>query len=94
MIWRGKTARSLRCRANDIDLAMANGLDLMDIFYMNDILLSQTAVELEEEYMEDVLLCQAGDSPAFNMAPSDENYVAHDTFETDFDILQDVSFKL
>ncbi|CAC5377676.1 unnamed protein product [Mytilus coruscus] len=84
----------MRFRANDLELAMADGFDLMDILDMDDIVLSQAAAELEEEYMEDVLLCQAGDSPAVDVARFDENYVAHDTFETDFDILQDVSFEL
>ncbi|CAC5398657.1 unnamed protein product [Mytilus coruscus] len=72
---------------------MADGFDLMDFLDMDNIVLSQAAAELEEEYMEDVLLCQAGDSPAIDVAPFDENYVAHDTFETDFDIMQDRSAR-
>lgn len=34
--------------------------------------------------MEDVLLCQVGDSPAVDGDPFDENCVAHDAFKTNF----------
>lgn len=61
---------------------------------MDDIVLSQTAAKLKKEYMKDILICQAGDSLAFDMALFDERYLAHDTFETNFDILQDVNFEL
>lgn len=68
--------------------------DLIDIFDMDDIVLSQTAAKLKKEYMKDILFCLAGDSLAFDMALFDERYLAHDTFETNFDILQDVNFEL